>query len=360
MRISIADLVLSIVQNDPTLTNDQVAEAVQRQVPGATTSAASVSSVKSKAKRDGLLQAAPAATSFIPSSSPMSLSEAEADDVTPEDFEARSDRIRKRYDALERMSHRVASGGLPALIVSGPPGLGKSYTVEKTLKDQGLIDISTLTTEEVENSWEQELIEGETGERMFDILCGSISQVGLYLALWNLRKGGVLVLDDCDDVFRDETCLNLLKAVLDSSDIRRVSYRKKAAWMDEYNVPTSFEFGGSVVFCTNVDFEGAIAKGSNMASHFSALIDRSLYLSLTMRTREDFLVRLHHVAIEDGMLVRNGLSEDQADEVMVFILAHVDRFYGLSLRLVHQIAICIKADPENWQEDVRATKMRTI
>lgn len=175
-----------------------------------------------------------------------------------------------------------------------------------------------------------------------------------------MRDGGVLVLDDCDAVFSDETSLNLLKAVLDSSPKRRVSYRKRAQWMEELDIPSSFEFRGSVVFCTNIDFEASIRKGGGHAVHYEALIDRCLYLSLTMRVKEDFLTRIHHVAIEDGLLVSMGLTEEEAQEIMDFVIEYQERFYGLSLRLVGQIATCYKADKENWRDDIEATKMRTI
>lgn len=194
----------------------------------------------------------------------------------------------------------------------------------------------------------------------YDIICGAITAPGLIIALWNMRNGGVVVLDDCDDVFRDETCLNILKAVLDSSARRVVSYRKRAHWMDEMGIPTSFAFEGSVVFCTNIDFEAAIRKGSPMAAHFEALIDRSLYLSLTMRTVQDYITRIRQVAIEEGLLVSKGLTEEQAHEVYDFIVENQGRFYGLSLRLVGQIAICFKADPTTWRDDIEGTKMRTI
>lgn len=339
----ISDLILSILEQDPTLDNEQVADAVRARVPGATTSAASVSSVKSKARKEGRLQ--PSVLSavgqepfarFVPEELPV-----ETDDE-------RSVRIARRFRTLERMAHKVADGDLPALIVSGPPGLGKSYTVEKVLQDQYGDPVSPL---------DPEFDEEKPG---YDIICGAITAPGLIIALWNMRNGGVVVLDDCDDVFRDETCLNILKAVLDSSARRVVSYRKRAHWMDEMGIPTSFAFEGSVVFCTNIDFEAAIRKGSPMAAHFEALIDRSLYLSLTMRTVQDYITRIRQVAIEEGLLVSKGLTEEQAHEVYDFIVENQGRFYGLSLRLVGQIAICFKADPTTWRDDIEATKCRTI
>lgn len=348
MTKSVKDLVLEILTENPTLTNDQVADKIQEMVPGSTTSAASVSSIKSGLRKDGhqFQSVRPSTSTSAAALMP------QLPDETPEE---RSDRIRRRYTTLERMANRVAEAALPAIIVSGPPGLGKSYTVEQVLKQRDLRDAGLVADAE-----ERETMKEYGGVGYYDTICGTITAPGLYLTLYNMREGGVVVLDDCDDVFRDETCLNILKAVLDSSETRRVSYRKRASWMEEEGIPQTFEFKGSIVFCTNVDFELAINKGSTMAPHFAALIDRSLYLSLTMRTTEDFITRIRHVAIEDGMLTRNGLTEEQATEVMDFVADNADRFYGLSLRLVYQMGICLLADEENWKDDIEATKMRTF
>lgn len=343
--MKISDLVIDLLTQNPDWDNEQVAAEVQKRVPGATTSAASVSSIKSNAKKLGLLKDA----------SPVARSAPEALVELPEEtFEQRSARIRSRYNTLERMAHRVASGGIPALIVSGPPGLGKSYTIEQVMKERELMDASTLAAEDIAEY-------ADAGQKMFDSISGAITAPGLIISLWNMRNPGcVLLLDDTDDVFRDETCLNILKAVLDSSETRRVSYRKRASWMDEMGIPTSFEFEGTVVFCTNIDFELAIRKGSSMAPHFQALIDRSLYLGLGMRSVDDYIARIRHVALEDGMLVKGGLTPEQAKEIVDYVEQNAPRFYGLSLRLIHQIAICYKEDPRNWKEDVECTKMRTI
>ncbi len=319
-----SDLIQTILIEDPNMSNEDVALEVQQRQPGAVTSAASVSSTKSRLRKEGLL---------VPSNGDARRPLEPEITLPDETEEERSVRLRQRYDTLERMAKRVAAGHLPALIVSGPPGLGKSYTVEKVLAE---------------------------GKVKHDIMSGTISAVGLYIALYQQREGGVVVLDDCDDVFRDETCLNILKAVLDSGETRTVSYRKRAHWMEEEGIPDKFDFEGSVVFCTNIDFEVAIRKGSGMSHHFEALIDRSLYLSLTMRKQEDFLTRLRHVGIEDGLLVKQGLTEEQAEDVMEFVVHNADGFYGLSIRLLMQIAFCYLEEPDFWEQDVRATKMRTI
>ena len=255
---------------------------------------------------------------------------------TTESDEERSKRISTRFSTLDRMATRLVENKIPALIVSGPPGLGKSYTLE-TKADQ---------------------LEGS--DKPVTIISGSISAPGLLIALYEHREGGTVVLDDCDDVFRDETTLNLLKAVLDSSAKRVVSYRKMAKWMEDLDIPQTFEFKGSVAFCTNIDFETEIARGNRMATHFKALLDRSSYLTLTLRSKEDYLTRIRQVAVEEKLLETMGLENEQAEQVMEWVVNNADRCFSLSLRLVMQVAQCIQAEPETWREDAEATQLRTL
>lgn len=329
--MKIGDMILSILTEDPNISNEDVAALIRKKIPGATTSVASVASTKSRLRKENLLISGHGNNGYS-YLSPIEQGEPSVDTETDEE---RYIRIKRRYTTLRRMAVRTAEGDLPSLIVSGPPGLGKSYTVEQVLK-------KIKAPED------------------YDILSGTISAVGLYILLYEQRNGGVIVLDDCDEVFRDENCLNILKAVLDSSETRVVSYRKRANWMVELDIPQKFNFEGSVVFCTNIDFEAAMRKGSGLAPHFTALIDRSLYLSLTMRSKEDFLTRMRQVGIGEGLLKKCGLTEEQAVEVMEFVTTNADKFYGLSIRLLMQIAACYVADAEHWKFDIEATKMRTI
>lgn len=353
MASAVQNAVAAILAENPNATNEEVAEVVRGMVPGAKTSAASVSSIKSRMKANGvdpldMEGGGGSAPLTVPSLPPF---DRYGEPDPNESVEDASERISKRYRAMARMADRVVDGyfedtvSVPALIISGPPGLGKSYTVTEALKK--------LDDERTEDD-----------NPVYDVISGAITAVGLYIALWNLRDGGILILDDCDDAFRDETALNLLKAVLDSTPVRRVSWRKRASWLDELGIDDSFDFRGSVIFLTNVDFEAAVASGRRDGKHFEALMDRSMYLCLTLRSRRDFIIRIRQVSEgSDGMLQGDptlGLDEEQATEVLDFVEEHQTRFYNLSLRLVRQVAQCYLADPEEWQDDVEATKMRTM
>lgn len=368
MSNAVTNAILDFLNANPQADNEAVAAHVRRTVPGSTTTAASVSSVKSRLKREGhQFQRAPNAsyqsdpgdgsmpTLPVPVVR-MGYGAAALPETDPnETLEAAKERIAVRYDAMERMTRRLVDGKVPSLIISGPPGLGKSFTVRQALAEKFPDGPET-----------EEVFDEETGDVVtklhHDTVSGSISAVGLYQALWHTRDGGILVLDDVDDVFRDETALNLLKGALDSSPTRIISWRKEARWLEENGIPDRFDFRGHVVFLTNIDFEATIQSGKRDAEHFKALIDRSMYLCLTLRTRRDFMIRIRQVAGgPEGMLVKNfGLTEEQSEEVLDFVTEHQTRFYNLSLRLVGQVALCMAADPVAWKKDVEATKMRTM
>jgi len=203
--------------------------------------------------------------------------------------------------------------------------------------------------------------EGDASD-YYDRIAGTCSAPGLYHSCWNMRNGGLVVLDDCDSVFENLDTINLLKIATDSSEKRILSWRKKSSWLAEHQIPNSFEFKGHIVFLTNIDFEQEIQRKNKAQEHFKALVDRSCYLCLTLRTARDFMIRIRTIACgPSGMLQRiHGFSLDQENVLMDFIEAYKMHFYNLSLRLVDQAATEMAGNPENWQRDIRATKMRTI
>lgn len=350
--------------------NLEIALFIREQVPGAQTTPASVSSMKSRLKTAiALGDALPSGSSALAQS--LAFEALPAGDETEETLEDAQKRIDLRYKAMARMCRRLVRGGMPSLIVSGPPGLGKSFTaleaIEELAAEGELTNVLDMGVHDAMDDDEKEMMAedleamDDAGKRMYDVISGSITAVGLYQALWNCRNGGVILLDDIDEVFRDEVCLNLLKAALDSGKKRMLSWRKEANWLEAYGIARTFEFKGHVAFLTNIDFEAEIAKNGKLAEHFKALIDRSYYLCLTLRTKRDFMIRIRQVAGgEEGMLCKtHGLTLEQSDDVLDFITEHQNRFYNLSLRLADQIARMRAIDEDGWMEDVEATKMRS-
>ncbi len=266
-----------------------------------------------------------------------------------ESLEEASRRITLKFDALERMSVEAIAGRINSLIVSGPPGIGKTYTV---------IDTALPRSRRRQHDGHTPL---NDASEFCDIISGGCKGPGLYQSLWYMQNGGVTILDDCDSVYEDTQTLNLIKIATDSQKKRVISWRKQAAWLEQYNMERSFEFRGSLIFLTNRDFEQEIKLNSRDVEHFRALIDRARYLCLTIRTLRDFMIRIRYIcAGENGMLQRvYGLTPGESEMILQFIEDNKARFYNLSIRLAESLAQDYLADPLRWKDDAEATKMKT-
>ena len=247
-------------------------------------------------------------------------------DCSGESFEVIDKRIRDRFAVLNKLTTSTLTGSSRSLIVSGPAGLGKSFEVERTLAD-----------------WDPTAVNHE-------FIKGFIRPTGLYRTLYkSSEKGKVVVFDDSDSVFLDEVSLSLLKAVCDTTERRKVCWLAETSMVDEETgekMPREFNFNGSVIFITNIDFHEHCERESNLAPHLGAMLSRSHYLDLAMKSRTDYLVRIKQV-VDDGLLTK--YSAETQVSVMEYVYAHVDDLRELSLRMPIKIANLCTDHPDDWQ-----------
>ena len=248
------------------------------------------------------------------------------------------DRLRERFNILEDMTRACKKGDVRAMIVSGPPGVGKSFGVEKVLGKHDLI--STL---------------GETQPK-YQVVKGAMSAIGLYCKLYNYAdKDNVLVFDDCDSVLQDDLSLNILKAALDSKKTRRIHWNTDSFKLRNEGVPDSFEFKGSAIFITNIKFDNV--KSKKMRDHLEAIESRCHYIDLTIDTEREKMLRIKQI-VKDGMLTAHALPEETHEEVIDFIDVNKKKLRELSLRTVLKVADLAKAFPNNWQAMAENTVLR--
>ena len=258
--------------------------------------------------------------------------------VREETDEETIDRLRERFEMLEDMTRATKKGDVRAMIVSGPPGVGKSHGVEKVLGKHDLI--ATL------------------GDRpaKYEVVKGAMSAIGLYCKLYkHADKDNVLVFDDCDSVFSDELSLNILKAALDSKKTRKICWNTDSFKLSNEGVPDSFEFKGSAIFITNIKFDNV--KSPKMRDHLSALESRCHYIDLAIDTDREKLLRIKQIT-NDGMLNEYKLSEETVQDIVDFVDINKKRLRELSLRTVLKVADLAKAFPDKWEAMAENTVMR--
>lgn len=257
--------------------------------------------------------------------------------VSTETEEEAMNRIEETFLMLDKITDASAGNIIRGLVVSGPPGVGKSFGVEKQL--------------EAANMFRK--LEGQ--DPLYETISGGISSIGLYQKLYHNRgKERVLVFDDCDGVLFDEECLNLLKAALNSGDRRKINWNKESRVLSSDGIPDSFDFEASIIFLSNIDFEASIAKGSRIAAHLEAIMSRCHYLDLEIGSNRDKLLRIKQI-VRDGMLTPYGFTKAEEKSVIDFVFDNSEYLRELSLRMVKKIADFVKADPIGWHEMAEAT-----
>ncbi len=250
------------------------------------------------------------------------------------------ERLRKRFTILDDMTKAVKKGYVKAMIVSGPPGVGKSFGVEKVLNThQFLADIS-----------------GDETLKNFEIVKGSMTALGLYTKLYEFSDPkNILVFDDADGIFFDDVSLNILKAALDSSKSRRISWLSDSRLLKQECIPNSFEFKGGVVFITNLKFENV--KSKKLQDHLAALESRCHYLDLTIDTEREKMLRITQI-VKDGMLDDYNLSDDDKEEIIQYIDTNKKKLRELSLRTVLKVADLHRSFRSSWKEIADMTVLR--
>ena len=232
--------------------------------------------------------------------------------------------INARFSFVEKLVTMVATGVQPSAIITGEGGLGKTYTVTKTLESNGYKDISDLADFQVGTILNI--------RKCFKMVKGFSTAKGLYRTLFENNKG-VIVFDDCDAVLKDPVALNLLKSALDSYGKRIISWN--ADFRDE-DLPRSFNFEGRVIFISNMD-EGKIDQ---------AIRSRSMMIDLSMTT-EQKIERMETIAMTEEFLPE--YSKEIVQDSIALIKEIKDDVKEISLRTLISVSK-VRASNEDWKD----------
>lgn len=247
------------------------------------------------------------------------------------------DRLAERFEILDEMTKAVKTGDVRAMIVSGPPGVGKSFGVETVLQKADIFN--TLAEKKPK----------------YEVVKGAMSAIGLYAKLYEFSEAGnVVVFDDCDSILMEDLSLNILKGALDSSERRFISWNTDSRLLRSEGIPDRFEFKGAAIFITNIKFEHVRSK--KLRDHLDALESRCHYIDLQMDTQREKILRIKQIV--PTMLARYEFEQCVQDELVDFVEANQDKLRELSLRMVLKLADLRKAFPRNWTAMAKTTCMK--
>ena len=232
--------------------------------------------------------------------------------------------INERFDFVEKLVTMVASGVHPSAVITGEGGLGKTYTVTKTLEAHGYKDISDLAEFQVGTI--------VNTRKCFTMVKGYSTAKGLYRTLFENNKS-VIVFDDCDAVLKDPIALNLLKGALDSYGKRIISWN---ADMKDDDLPRSFNFEGRVIFISNME-QDRIDQ---------AIRSRSMMIDLSM-TADQKIDRMEYIAKSDEFMPEFELSHKM--DALGLIREISSEAKEISLRTLISVTK-IRASNKEWKD----------
>lgn len=214
--------------------------------------------------------------------------------------------INQKFEFLGNLTQMVINGATPSLIIVGEGGLGKSFSVTQTIKENDLFN------------YEYVFFKGYSTAR------------GLYNTLFD-NNGKLIIFDDCDSVLDDKVAVNILKSALDSYDKRTISWMTKMNKSDEY--PQQFDFTGRIIFISNKSKEKID----------EAILTRSLTVDLTM-TPDDKVERME--SILESILPEYSLHVKQ--DALEFLKSVKDEV-SLNMRMLIMVAKMRLMYPDTWK-----------
>lgn len=231
-------------------------------------------------------------------------------------LEPKSDKfgINKRFEFVEQLVSMVADGVQPSAIITGEGGLGKTYTVTKTLESKGFKDISDLAEFQAGSILNM--------RKCFRMVKGYSTPKGLYRTLFENNKG-IVVFDDCDAVLKDPVALNILKSALDSYGKRIISWNSD---MRDDDLPRSFNFEGRVIFISNLD-DGKIdqaIRSRSMMIDLSMNVDQKIERMATIAASDEFLPEYDKTIVNDAIELIKEIK-DECKEISLRTLISVSK-----------------------------------
>ena len=233
--------------------------------------------------------------------------------------------INERFGFVEKLVNMVATSVQPSAVITGAGGLGKTYTVTKTLEANGYKDISDLADFQVGSVINT--------RKCFTMVKGFSTAKGLYRTLFENNKS-IIVFDDCDAVLKDPVALNLLKGALDSYGKRIISWN---ADMRDEDLPRSFNFEGRVIFISNMD-QDKIDQ---------AIRSRSMMIDLSMTTDQK-IDRMAHIAESPEFLPEYDRAIKQ--DALALIREVKDEAKEISLRTLISVCKIRASNPKDFKD----------
>jgi len=232
----------------------------------------------------------------------------------------------------EEFVNDIVNGVHRSALIYGSPGMGKTHLVNAALENAGKkLGVDYL------------------------IARSHTTPLQFYAMLYCMREAGqFIVLDDCDGLMTGEEGVNLLKAATDPT-FRNVGWASSAKCKipgTDIEVPSSFDFNGSIVIATNIRGN----QRGKAAQHQAAIKSRCVSWKMNYDTKEQQFAYIYHLVIDKDYLASDpetAITWSQKIDLLRYIMSNLSQCTSLDLRKPQHIARVMMKKPTAWQNHAR-------
>lgn len=241
--------------------------------------------------------------------------------------------VERRFEMMENITEMVVNGFQRAMIVAGCGGTGKTFNIISKIRDMGYEERQVQNVDTITEENDEDAVVSMDNNYYVKV-SGATSATGLYRLLHD-HQNSIIVMDDCDSYLSNDNSVNILKAVLDTSGERLVTWN--STFIENLGLPTSFHFNGKVIFISNKKIKQVPQP----------LLSRSLVLDMDMNKNE-IIERAR--MLDDKLLP--ALDSDDRNMLFDFVESNVEKFRDVSLRTFVLSSPYIEAgyEEKDWKD----------
>lgn len=298
--------------------------------------------------------------------------------------------IEKEQEMLESVED-CFDGLINPIIVKGPPGTGKTEGIKILSKKMGIKSTDLISTE-----WIKPQVDKQNPRSPYPYDHGPIKIVdgalirgadyepwALAADLYALKDKGVLVLDDNDDILKNNIAVAMLMAATEQSTDREIKYVKASTTheLQMMGVEPVFKVKTPIVILSNIDMKLHVdfanekeRNGGNPAKGYikrwAALMSRGTYVDLKMNTPRSVRVfceqKVNSVKmLTDSAWLENNygrsLTKLEAKECMKWIRYHqASLSLPLDLRTYNKVAGIMLKRKKDWEKSAKVRMLHAI